>query len=251
MLIPFPPDKDDPRKFGVDVSRFQGDIDFNKMAMYSAPPVEYIMIRSGQGRVGSYDDLDNKFYYNWLNSKEHFPRMAYHVLYPSVPAYQQVANVNRIFKEVEYDFGEGPLWIDFELTHDLDPVSLTSACKAFYDALVAEFDIRVGIYSGYWFLQKCRPAQWWADVDWWLAHYWTSEEHDGPPDRPAIVPADRVIFHQTTSWIDGPLLGVSSQRLDANRYQGDNLYEYLDYDIPEPAIAYADWFPTVGVRLEP
>ena len=209
------------------------------------------MIRSGQGRVGNYHDLDYKFYYNWEHAAEFFPRMAYHVIYPSEPIDLQVANVDRIFNAIDYDFGEGPLWIDFELHHNMEPEPLTSACYQFYCALQDEFDIRVGIYSGKWFLDRyCVPQSWWADVDWWLATYWTSEEHDGPPGIPAIIPIENVIFHQTSSWCDGNLLGapvLPEGRIDSDRYMGENLYEYLEYE--EPEYTYADWLPVP--RLEP
>jgi GH25 family lysozyme M1 (1,4-beta-N-acetylmuramidase) len=249
MPVPFPPDKDDFRPLGVDISRYNSNVDFEKMAEFRDPPIEYIMIRSGQGRLGNYDDLDSSFYYNWEHASEYFPRMAYHVLYPSEYVPDQVANVNRIFKSIDYDFGEGPLWIDFELHHNMNPVSLTNACKQFYDALIAEFDIRVGIYSGNWFLKaRCQPQAWWAEVDWWMAHYWTSEEHDGPPDKPDIIPLNKIKFHQTTSWGDGMLLGapvLPYGRIDLNRYMGENLYEYLDY---EEVPTYSNWW--ASPRLE-
>ena len=255
MAEPFPPTKDDPRPFGVDISRYNGIVDFDKMKAYDYVPVEYIMIRSGQGASWSYDALDNKFYFNWAGAKRAgIPRMCYHVIYPSVSVQPQVDNVKSIFEEIDYDFGEGPLWIDLELYQGMkDPVIMDRTIE-FKTKLEEQLNIRVGIYSGWWYLETMldeglQVPDWWSEVDWWLAQYTFAElgyEHPGPPYAPAI-PKENVIFHQTTSFIEGAPLGApGNKRVDGNRYMGDNLYEYLNIEEPEPV--FADWWP---LRMEP
>ena len=247
MASPFPPSTTDPRPFGVDISRYNGVVDFDMMAAYDTVAVEYIMIRSGQGAEWSYDGLDNRFYYNWAGAKGKFPRMCYHVIYPSVSVQPQVDNVKRIFDDG--DFGEGPLWIDLELWQGMTPKVVSDRTIEFQRKLTEQLGIRVGIYSGWWFLSQLPVASWWSEVDWWLANYLNAElgrEHPGPPDHGAI-PLENIVFHQTTSWIQGAPMGAPGNvRIDGNRFMRGDLHDYLD--IEEPVYAFADWWP---LRMEP
>jgi GH25 family lysozyme M1 (1,4-beta-N-acetylmuramidase) len=250
-MAPFPPSTTDTRPFGVDISRYNGVVDFDMMRAYDYVPVEYIMIRSGQGASWSYDALDSRFYYNWENAKG-IPRMCYHVIYPSVSVIPQVDNVERIFEEVDFDFGEGPLWIDLELWQGQTPQVVNDRTQEFQWRLEERFNIKVGIYSGWWFLSQLPHASWWNDVDWWLAQYLNANlerEHPGPPAHGSI-PIENVKFHQTTSWIEGAPMGAPGNvRIDGNRFMGGNLYEYLNVEEPPVTSPWPGWWATP--RIEP
>jgi len=241
MAEPFPPSLTDGRPFGVDVSKYNGAINWDMMKAYNLPKIEYVFIRSGQGRLGNYDDLDEKFYYNWGEAKRVvIPRMAYHVIYPSEPASLQTDNVERIFSPLDFDFGEGPLWIDFELHHNMNAEQLMAALKNFYDALVSRFSIRVGIYTGEWFLKRYfAPKDWWADMIWWLAYYGSNSdsEYSGPPETLDEIQDEDVIFHQTSSMIYSPPMGAPGwqNRIDGNRFLGDNLRDFLNIEEQPPS----------------
>jgi hypothetical protein len=161
--------------------------------------------------------------------------MAYHVIYPSQPSRAQVENVERIFDKVGGDTGEGPVWIDWELYQDVPPDLQTMRAWYFYSGLVDGLGLRSGFYSGDWFLSRYAvPASWWAEVDWWLAHYLKNAEHPGPPAHPKAIPEDRVIIHQSGSRFDGRRIGVSSADVDGNRYMGKApLRVYLGLDDPD------------------
>ena len=254
-MAPFPPSTTDTRPFGVDISRYNKVVDFDMMAAYDYVPVEYIMIRSGQGAEWSYDALDSCFYYNWEGAKRvGIPRMCYHVIYPSVSVDNQVDNVERIFEEVDFDFGEGTLWIDLELWQGMTPQVVSDRTIEFQRKLEERFGIRVGIYSGWWYLStmidfELEIPDWWYEVDWWLAQYLNADlerEHPGPPWH-GPIPLENIIFHQTTSWIEGAPMGAPGNiRIDANRFMRGNLYEYLDIDTP--VSVFDDWWP---LRMEP
>lgn len=216
---PYPPTIGDSRNFGVDVSVYQGLIDFILLAAYASVPVEYMMIRMGQ----SWGYQDTNFVYNWTYAKQAgIPRMAYHVIHPGQSVDIQVAKVMNIWNTVGNDFGEGPLWIDLELSHDQSPRVISTKTWEMIQKLRDQMSHDVAVYSADWFLSAyCEPQNWWSEVWWWLAHYLhpsVGREHIGPPARPAHIPPSKVAFHQTSSYGNGKLLGVESLRLDFNRY---------------------------------
>jgi len=107
---PFPPSNTDPRILGVDISLFNGVMNFEKLAAYEPPKFEFILIRSGQSSSASFDDT--QFLRNWQKAKSfNILRSAYHVLYPSVEVEPQVTHFLSLLEEA----GRGPFWLDVEL----------------------------------------------------------------------------------------------------------------------------------------
>lgn len=236
---PYLPTVEDLRAFGVDVSVYQGIIDFILLAANAPVSVEYIMIRMGQ----SWGYQDPNFVYNWNHAKQSgIPRMAYHVIHPGQPIDVQVAKVMNIWNIVGNDFGEGPLWIDLELSHDQSPNTISTKTWEMIQRLRDQMGHDVAVYSADWFLSGyCEPQDWWNEVWWWLAHYLhpsVGQEHVGPPARPEQISPSKVAFHQTSSYGDGNRLGVESLRLDFNRYMlGATLplREFLTLSSPPPS----------------
>lgn len=95
---PFPPSTTDPRILGVDISQFNGVMNFEKLAAYEPPKFEFIHIRSGQSSSAGFDDT--RFLRNWQKAKSfNTPRAANHVLYPSVDAEPQITHFLSLMEE--------------------------------------------------------------------------------------------------------------------------------------------------------
>jgi GH25 family lysozyme M1 (1,4-beta-N-acetylmuramidase) len=215
------PNESDVRPFGIDVSRYN-TVDWASVANFAAPPVRFCMVRWGQAMKGAYDDIDRRFLFNWANSELHVPRcMGYHVFYPASAVGPQVDNVKRIGRLVGNDWGDPPFWIDLELNQGLTGAPIVDRCRDFQTGLQDLMGMPVGIYTGKWFIDKYKlPVRpWWSETYWWLAQYTsTGVEDTRPLAIPAGIPPAKVLYHQTTSSLEGMLFGAPlGVRVDGNR----------------------------------
>ena len=89
--------------FGIDVSRYQGVINWNVIAAH-VPKVEFVAIRAAV----SWGYTDTYFATNWAEARRvGIPRSAYHVFYPDEdPVRQMTYFINVVGKN---DLGELPL----------------------------------------------------------------------------------------------------------------------------------------------
>ena len=107
------PNEKDKRKFGIDQSRYQGPMDFEKLAAYQWPKVDFVIARTGI----SWGYKDAWFREFWKQYKRlGIPRGAYHVLYPRENIAEQVRNCSEQFEGKIFD-GE-VIVPDIELVHD-------------------------------------------------------------------------------------------------------------------------------------
>ena len=217
---PFEPDLAREEPFIVDVSIYQGTIRPNVMVEYENGYIKACIARGGQS--WGYEDPNFVPTYRGLTNLGMIVMM-YWVLYGSEPVPQQVAKCISVLNKVEYPQNL-PVWIDFELHHNQTAAVLNSKLKQFID-LMEEKGWRVGVYTGRWFLDAyCQPfPAWYAEVDWWLAHYQSpslGREITFTLSKPDIIPWDRVIVHQNSSYFDSFALGGGfggNPRMDGNR----------------------------------
>lgn len=212
------------KPFGIDVSRWQGRINWDLVAA-NQEPVRYVGIRA----TISWGYADSWFRQNWSEAKRvGILRMAYHVVYPGESADRQI---NHFLQLVGEDTGELPLVLDVELNHNRSPDQIETTilrCASLIKARTGRDPI---IYSrGTWVDQFITaggmPPAWLNEYDWWLAHYLRSgDEHPGPPRLPKGLIRERCIIHQTAS--KGAPIGVESKSLDYNRWQFD--LDHLEY----------------------
>lgn len=206
------------KPFGIDVSRWQGSINWDAVAVN-----ERKVLFSGIRATISWGYVDSWFNRNWAESKRvGIVRAAYHILYPGVSPKSQMDN---FLKVVGDEFGELPLVLDIELSHNKSPQEITNSilqCSAIIETQTGKKPI---LYSRASFIDQYvtgthAPGAWLNQYDWWLAHYLRSgEEHAGPPALPKGVSRNRVILHQTSP--AGESFGVQSKVLDYNRWQFD------------------------------
>ena len=219
--------------FGIDVSRYQGIINWDVVAAHTNPTVRFVAIRAAI----SWGYKDTYFDRNWSESRRvGIPRTAYHVIYPTE---DPIAQMEHFLNCVGDDYGEMPLSLDVELSHDATPSQYQTNLLRALQHLQDRTQRKPIIYSRASFINAYvtgsgnTPPSWYQDYDWWLAQYLLSGvEHPGPPTLPDGVPRSRVIIHQTSD--RGEPIGVESSALDYNRWQFElaHLEHYTGLSIP-------------------
>ena len=137
------------RVHGIDVSKWQGKIDWPRVA---ASGVKFVYIRAAYGA----DLQDPLFDQNWEGAKKAgLLRGAYHFCRAHQSAQAQVAiMLNTVPSD---DRGELPPWYDLERFR-LDPVvkgkELVEFSNAYMLGVEAEWGRRMDIYTGYYFWQN-------------------------------------------------------------------------------------------------
>lgn len=97
------------KTFGLDVSQYQGEIDWTNMKMiYDVYPISFVYIRSTMGAINT----DNRFDENWEGAKENdFIRGAYHFYRPDENSTAQAQN---FIQNVKMKSGDLPPVLDIE-----------------------------------------------------------------------------------------------------------------------------------------
>ena len=211
------PSLTDGRKFGIDISRNQGRINFDKLVS-ALPRVEFVACRTGIS--WGYKDSMFAIYWDEL-ARRKIPRMAYHVLYPAESAAAQAENFLSMFPGRKYD-GEGPIINDVELVHGVSKTALSNAAENFSMALEDRTGREVIVYSRFSFLRDYMAKQaWMTQRKWWMAQYTATDppsEFLGKPSVPDGYQDLDVWIVQTGERGDGPFYGTQSAQLDTNRW---------------------------------
>lgn len=162
--------KNDNTKIGIDVSTWQGDIDFDKL---KAANVEFAFIRVGstRGIDGEYF-VDNKFVRNIEGfNRVGIPVGIYFYSYANDKE-SAIENAKWVLKQIEGYKVDLPIAFDWENWSFYNAFkqsfySMTKNAKAFLDT-VAESGYKGTLYSSKNYLEKV-----WYDLDYpvWLAHY--------------------------------------------------------------------------------
>lgn len=89
-----------PYLFGIDISHYQGYINWTEMAT-SHHPIEYVFIRATMGQDGK----DLRFRENWIKAKQHnYIRGAYHYYRPNENSTLQFQNYSEDVNLIDGDF---------------------------------------------------------------------------------------------------------------------------------------------------
>jgi GH25 family lysozyme M1 (1,4-beta-N-acetylmuramidase) len=235
--------------FGIDVSRYQGTVNWDAVAASKNPEIVFCGIRAGI----SWGYTDPFFSRNWSEAKRAsqarqdkggFPllRTAYLVLYFTEDPARMV---DHFFSIVGNDLGELPLTIDVELDQGQGYKVISQKVHTVAQLITARAGRPPIIYSRYLWIDQFitgttgslwnTPPAWLNDYDWWLAQYLrTPEEHPGPPSLARGMNRERVIIQQTSD--HGAPIGVQSLQMDYDRWQGDltSLAKYVSVTPPPP-----------------
>lgn len=173
------------KKYGIDVSYYQGNIDWKKV---KDSGVEYVIIRAGYRGYGSAGTLvkDARFA-DYIKGAKSVG------LDVGVYFYTQAINTAEAKEEAQFVLNlikgyelELPVYYDIEgVDYDtgrLDSANLTKAqktnlCKAFCDTIRAN-GYEAGVYTNYsWFLYQVDGKALGSSYPIWLAHYTTSTDY--------------------------------------------------------------------------
>lgn len=157
---------------GIDVSRWQGNIDFNKV---KASGVNFCIVKAGGSDAGFY--TDSKFKTNVQNALAAGLHVgAYYFVGPLCNSAEAGAldayRFHQIIKDYPLDY---PVYIDFEAPKGTNKQGNTDACYAF-----CEYMEHVGYYAGIYasdvsgFKDRLIPEQL-VRFDKWVAKYSTYE----------------------------------------------------------------------------
>lgn len=154
---------------GIDVSRWQGEVNWDAMA---AAGVRFAGIRATMGETG----VDVQFARNWREAKRvGVARMAYHYFVNGQSGFRQLVN---FLKSLNGDIGEMPPVCDVEPTAGQVIADKTANTKEILDWLTECKEVTTQnpmIYTNLWAWNSCtdRPA-WASNYKLWLAQYTTA-----------------------------------------------------------------------------
>ncbi len=161
-----------PRIIGVDLSHWQGSIDFAKLAYHN---IRFAIFKAGEIPTGSKTEFtDPKYARNMSEARNNgIITGAYYFFHPAIGASRQA----RHFDAVMDNFGRPdlPPVIDVESTDNMEPAKVAAVLKATIDALVARGYRLPIIYSRWGFLvNQVGEPFWLKDHYLWLAQYNTT-----------------------------------------------------------------------------
>lgn len=153
------------KKYGIDVSHWQGNIDF--VTLSKSNSIDFMIIRAGHGL----NIKDTKFETNYTNAKKYkIPLGVY--LYANAQnvdeARQEANHLVNIIKEKSFEL---PVFYDVEAQANVDKDTVTAMCNEFYKIL-KNAGYKAGIYaSKYYFIDKINPNKLPSDCAIWVASY--------------------------------------------------------------------------------
>ncbi len=152
---------DGARLSGIDVSHFQGEVDWRAVA---AAGVRFAFIKATEG----VDDVDPRFAQNWAESRAAgLLRGPYHFLHPNLDARQQAAHFLAV---VTLDDDALPPALDVEVTNGVDPATLRACIETWLETVAAALGCKPVVYTDPWFWQDHVDADLGA-YPLWLACY--------------------------------------------------------------------------------
>jgi lysozyme len=127
---------------GIDVSHFQGEVDWRAVA---AAGMRFAFIKATEGL----EDVDPRFAQNWQGSRAAgLLRGAYHFLHPNLDAKQQAAHFLSV---VTLDDDALPPALDVEVTNGEGPAALTACIETWLQTVEAALGCKPVVYTDPWF----------------------------------------------------------------------------------------------------
>ena len=170
--------KNDNTQIGIDVSKWQGDIDFSKL---KSAGVEFVIIRIGSSTgINGENFIDSKFIQNIKNANSvGIPVGVYFYSYAN-SIDKAISDAKWIIENIKDYKVELPIAFDWENwgsfnTYELSFFGLTNMAKRFMDT-VKDAGYDAMLYSSKTYLENI-----WMSVDYpvWLAHYTKNTNYAG------------------------------------------------------------------------
>lgn len=149
--------------FGIDISHYQGRINWNEMRT-SKHPIKFVFIRSTMG----IDGVDKRFRENWRNAKKHnYVRGAYHYYRPDENSAKQFKNYK---EQVKIETGDFIPILDIEKESKYGRESLRKGVLNWLKLAEQEYGVKPMIYTGLNFYQHILKGHV-DDYPLWIAAY--------------------------------------------------------------------------------
>ena len=152
--------------FGLDVSQFQGDINWAEVdSVENKFPLHFVFIRASAGS----DKEDSRFAENWEQAKQyHFIRGAYHYYRPNENSIEQAENFIRV---VTLHKGDLPPVLDIEKLPENQSIdSLKVGLKRWLTKVDAHYKVRPIIYTGEKYYKDFLKEEF-KGYTFWVANY--------------------------------------------------------------------------------
>ncbi len=225
---------------GIDVSRWQGAIDWQKVV---DAEYRFALIRATIGDTYT----DPRFGENWGGARAAGLLLsAYHVLTPNVAADIQVKHFLKILDDREPDL---PLVLDVERDDGVESAEITRSVWDCLREIEEQSGRRPVVYTARWFWNRfVLSSSEWQDYDLWVASYTSAP----------ILPKDWKVWRFWQFSESGRVPGVASRSTDLNWYDGsyDDLLQYARGEGTEAEATGKRWrfrvvIPKLNVRSGP
>lgn len=163
---------------GIDISHYQGDIEWDKLqhAMIEGCPLRFIIIKSTEGA----SRLDENFYDNFENARNYgYIRGAYHFWSIHSSARDQAYF---FLKKVHLKEGDLPPVLDIEhKPADVSVEDFQTDVLTWLHIVEDRYHVKPIIYTYYKFKQQYLSKPVFDDYPYWIAHYYVDKvEYKGP-----------------------------------------------------------------------
>ena len=161
---------------GLDISHYQGDIDWNKLrnAQIQGAPVSFIFIKATEG-TNLWDENFNQNFYN--AKKNDIIRGAYHYFSPSSSGKKQA---KFYCKMVQLDENDLPPVLDVEEMGNCDVNQLRREVLNWMNVVEKHYGVTPILYTGYKFKTSYLNTPDFDKYPYWIAHYYVdSLEYQG------------------------------------------------------------------------
>lgn len=195
--------KHEGKAIGIDVSQFQGEIDWNLVGNIEEKyPIGFVVIRATAGN----DKVDGQFKTNWLEAKKKkIIRGAYHYYRPNENSLEQAA---LFIKTVRLQKGDLPPILDIEkLPKEQSLANLKLGLRRWLNAVEKHYKVKPIIYSGEKYYDDFLKEEF-SDYLFWIANYNFYREKM----------EDHWLFWQFTE--KGSISGIKGN-VDVNVFNGD------------------------------
>ena len=146
---------------GIDVSRYQGVVDWKKVEQQD---IDFVFIKATEGNTLR----DSQFVTNWAALSENkMRRGAYHFFRPTVDAVQQAENFTKV---VEIKNGDLPPALDIEVTDGVSKSELVTSAKSWLEVIESKYGFKPIIYTNMKFYNQYLAGQF-EDYPLWIARY--------------------------------------------------------------------------------
>jgi MYXO-CTERM domain-containing protein len=189
--------------YGIDVSRFQGDINWD---MVAASDVKFAFIQISR----SLTDIDAKFPYNWRRAKEvGILRGAYQRFHPD----EDVLGQADLFlsKLGPFQAGDLPPVLDVEDADGQTATQIAAKVRQWVEYVEQKLGVRPIIYTNFYFWRDSVGGADFSEYPLWIANYGSA--------CPLVPGAwgDWTI-HQYSSTVNVP--GITANTCDVNKFNG-------------------------------